>query len=169
MEIYSSNTATFDEKLKASKASRDIIINQRLEEDICALLGRLRAKDAIPILIEAMEHQRSESLKWENMNSAMEALIDIGSASVPKVIEAMETTEAREAAVRDSDGEGPSEYRIKTISVRHQTRAIMVLGKIGDVQALPSLKKLQTITESKFLLPYLKDAINAIKKKNNLK
>jgi hypothetical protein len=168
-ETYSNNTTTFDEKIKASKAGGDIIINQRLEEDVCKLLGRLQAEDAIPILIEAMEHEPSESLKWENMNPAMEALINMGSASIPRVIEAMETAESRESAVRYADGALPSEYRIKTISVRHQARAIMVLGEIGNAQSLSVLEKLQSTTESNFLFPYLKDAIDNIKKKNNLK
>lgn len=160
---------TPEEKANAIQSIRDIVINQRLMEDVCELLGSLHAQEAIPILIEAMEQEESVSGNWERMNPPMEALVKIGSASVPKAIEALETAEPRESAVRYADGTTPSTFRRKTNIATDQARAALVLGEIGDVRALPSLESFLRTTDNQWLMSYFEEAIKKIKKKNKLK
>ena len=149
---------------EAARKLSSMIINQRLKEDFCELLGRLRAEEAVAALIEAMETW-SGGDSWENSNPAMEALQKIGSAAVPDIIEAVDSAKARAAIPK---GEGyPSDFFISTEAGKNQARASMVLGEIGDARALPVLERLENSTDSEWLLPYLRSAIAKIRKAQN--
>lgn len=152
------------ERAETMKSLSNVAIGWRLKSDSCELLGRLRAEEAIPILIEAMEDEDSID-SWESMNSAMLALVEIGSAAVPEIIRSIETANERAAATPFPEGEHPSDFFVKTETAKNQARAAMVLGEIGDVQALPVLEELRRSTDNGFLRPYVDRAIKTIKQK----
>lgn len=139
-------------------------VNWRLKQDVCELLGRLKAEEATGILIESMEDWPS-SESWENMNPAMSALVEIGSAAVPKIIEALETARRRAAATPFADRQ-PSDFFVKAETAKYQARSAMVLGDIGDARALSVLESLETSTDSQWLLPYFRRAILKIRENN---
>ncbi len=120
----------------AARQLSTMLINQRLKEDVCELLGRLRAESAVAVLIEAMESWPGGD-SWENSNAAMEALQEIGAPAVPGIIEAVESAEQRAATPR---GEGqPSAFFVSTEAAKNQARASIVLGR-SEMRALcPSL------------------------------
>lgn len=150
-------------KVEAGKQLAALVINQRLREDTCELLGRLHAVEAVPVLIQAMEYEPSDS-SWETMNAAMRALIEIGSPAVPEIIEAIETARSRAESTPYADGH-PSEFFVKTESAKNQARATMVLGEIKDLRALPVLEWLRNTSDSEWLIPYIERASVSIRER----
>lgn len=140
------------------------VINQRLKEDGCELLGRLRAEAAVPALIEAMESWPGGD-SWENSNAAMDALEKIGRTAIPDILEAIESAKLR--AARPQGGDHPSDFYVKAEAAKNQARASMVLAAIGDASASPALERLEKSTDSQWLVPYLRRAIVRIRARQN--
>lgn len=114
----------------ASELIAQLEISGRLKNDVMELLGQLRAEEAVPILIRLMEERPVDNL-WEKMRYDMKALVAIGSAAVPQLIESIKN--AKDTAKRN--WQPIPAYRI-------QVRAAIVLGMIGDERALPVLEEL---------------------------
>jgi len=112
--------------------------------------------------------QRIDKLMWEENGSgakiywtaSMEQLVKSGEPVVSDLIAAIETAHNK-AASRTYPGRQPSEWRIHHDTEMLQTRAAMVLGKIGDTRALPVLLDLDC--KDNFLMcHYVKEAIESI-------
>lgn len=162
---------TDEEVREALYQASSLTINWRLRNDVCELLGRLHAEEAIPTLIDMMGQDVSSG-NWETMSPEMHALVQIGLPAVPKLIDAIETAETKAVSTRvfDDDPIFTEEVKrrmIKLDTLQIQVRAAMVLGRIGDDQALPALEKLQNTTDSEYLVRYVKEAEEKIKKKAN--
>lgn len=154
-----------EDRARVARQLKDILINQRLEEDVCALLGLLHEEKAVPVLIEAMDKWPGGD-SWENVNGAMKALIAIGSPAVPKLLEGIRTAEQRASAIPFGDGH-PSDYFIRTETFKYQARASMVLGQIGDARAISTLEQLEKSTDSQWLASYVSEALSKIKSKHD--
>jgi hypothetical protein len=136
-------------------------ITVRLKWDSIEILGRLRAEKAIPLLIEQM--LLVPKLNWlrEYWNPAMEALAEIGPAAVPKLIETIEKAREEVSSGRFSSpiSDEQRQYIIESFIITRQTRAVMVLGRIGDARALPFLSGLPEVYPMRY---YVKEAIKNI-------
>jgi HEAT repeat protein len=146
------------ELLKASAKLQDI--RSRLIEDAASLLGHLKAVEAIPLFIDRLLKDDNISGTHFNWTPSMEALAEIGASAAPSLIEAIETAKERAAFVPDNSGVQPSEQGIKWDTELIQTRAAMVLGKIGDTHALPVLTSLKC--EDPVMRHYVDEAIKSI-------
>lgn len=131
-------------------------IQSRLQPDVYELLGRLHAEEAVPLLIKAMEERQPYKLS-EYCDLDMRALVEIGPAAVPRLIESMEEAET---TAEQNEHEG-----LQVTALMIKLRAGMVLGDIGDVRALPILEKLEK--ETKIVDFWY--AIQEVKKKNGMK
>lgn len=140
-----------------------LIITDRLRNDVINTLGQLGAAEAVPLLVRIMWKEQSLGAT-EQMNAAMEALRMIGEKAVPELIAAVETADAMVSAERREEGE--SSRRIDVF--RLKVRGTIVLGRIGDQRALPTLESLLKQTDDKFLLPYVEDAIAEIKRRSGI-
>ena len=122
-------------------------ISSRLENDICEILGRLKATESIPMLIEIMVLRERGNSGDEFLNREMVVLVQIGSQAVAPLIEAIHTAEASAAAslLKIDLGALSTEEVKRSIQRDAQSiklRAATVLGEIGDVRALPVLESL---------------------------
>lgn len=152
----------------------EVIINSRLEYDIIEILGDLRAKEAIPTLVDIMEYRIKDNWLRQRMLPEMIALVKIGKPAVPALIKSIEEAEER-ATPKGSSGPGITEAElqvfIRSSIVTSQTRAVIVLGEIGDKSALPVLEKLleQSNDPNKAVADarYIRGAIRQIKSLNN--
>jgi hypothetical protein len=86
--------------------------------------------------------QETGSLTHENWSAAMEDLVEAGTRAVPKLLETIERARDLARSYR-----GASDFFIKTQTRIIQTRAVMILGQIGDARALPVLNKLRAEDE----------------------
>ena len=115
----------------------------RLVEDLVDLLGRLKAPQAIPVLLEAMKWDEMRTL-GEQMRPEMKALLEIGEAAVPQLCEAFATAEPDEASVLKYGSQDMTiEQRRRALEGRahcYQARLAMVLSEIGSIRALPVLE-----------------------------
>jgi hypothetical protein len=68
-------------------------VNWEVSADICDLLGRLHAIEAIPILLNIVENREVIS-RVTTMTPEMQALVNIGSPAVPSVIEFFNSAES---------------------------------------------------------------------------
>lgn len=149
------------EKLrKASALIHETDITQRLTEDTAELLGRLQAEEAIPLFIDRLLDDENGSAAKIYWTPSMKGLVTMGSLVVPKLIEAIETAKEKAASVKYESG-SPSEQRIKWDTELIQTRAAMVLGKIGDIRALPILTNLKCGDRSPMRY-YIDEAVKSI-------
>jgi HEAT repeat protein len=114
----------------------------------------------VQALIDRMIAEETLSLTHEAWSPSMQALAEIGPAAVPKLIctvdRAREIFISRELA----SGWQPSDFAIRVMPSIIQTRAVMVLGKIADIRALPKLYNLQT---QEYLCPLRCEVNEAIK------
>ena len=164
------NAGKTEESHAALNELMNLRINWRLKSDVCELLGRIRAEEAIPALIDAMISVESFNA-WETMSPQMQALIAIGAPGVPKLIDAIETAGLRAGAINFGDDPIFTEEarrRLARIQIfRTQARSCMVLGEIGDATALPVLEKLLAETDDQILSRYIKDAIVRVRVRSN--
>src|SRR5262249_4403469 len=118
-------------------------IDSRLKNDVYELLGNLHAEEAVPILVEIMEHQEIYDL-IPGMSPAMRAIAEIGPGAIPRLIESLENAQMTAASIWTSPDLSEEENRgiISCYSTRIQENVILVLEKIGDERALPALEKL---------------------------
>jgi ABC-type transporter Mla MlaB component len=122
----------------------ELEISWRLKRDILEILGRLRAEEAVPLLIRIMERRAIYSA-IERMSPEMNTLAQIGTAAVPQLIEAIETASQRSASVGFADPSLTEEEKTSLRSIetfKIQVRAALTLGEIGDARALPILRRL---------------------------
>jgi HEAT repeat protein len=109
----------------------------------------LREKNDLDLRIDAeikrVLSQETASLTHESWSLAMESLVEIGKRGVPKLLETIE--KARDLASSDAGGAKPSGFYVETQTRIIQTRAVMILGQIGDARALPVLYKLRAEDE----------------------
>jgi HEAT repeat protein len=137
----------------ASDRLAGLEISGRLRNDTIELLGRLRAHEAVPLLIRIME-QRDLDNASEKMRAEMYALAAIGSSAVPALIESIRRAQTAGKGVPN----GVPPYLI-------QVRSARVLGLIGDARALPVLKEM--LSRKKDVIVW--KAIEDIKRVNRIK
>jgi hypothetical protein len=119
-------------------------ITWRLIFDCMEVLAELKCGEAAPIIVKIMEERDHFDLA-ETMGPEYYALVKIGAAAVPALIQAIKNSEEDAIAVfNDPKGwpgvglpSSPAE-----LAVRIQMRAVNVLGEIGDTRALPVLEDL---------------------------
>lgn len=151
-------------------------LSGRLEADICQLLGRLRAVEAVPLLIEMMQ-SRDSFTGLASMVTEMQAIAEIGPPAVPLLIEAIEDAPNRAARIGFGDPQPSEEERIKFIQgevAKIRARAARVLGEIGDKRALQTLERLLLEPPNEFDfwrpdVPYIEEAIKQIRKREDRK
>jgi ABC-type transporter Mla MlaB component len=142
--------------------SEEAEIASRLRPDVYELMGTLHSSEAIPLLIKAME-ERPRRFLSEHCDLDMKALVDIGSAAVPQLVEAIQQAETTAERNEHRVYGGPHAcLPIQVPALTIQIRAGKVLGDIGDVGALPILEEL--LKETKTVDFWY--AIQQIKKKN---
>ncbi len=139
-------------------------ITNRLKLDAMELLGRLRAVEAVPILIKIMQQPSfMVSYNWA-VTMDMRALIRIGAPAVPALVDVIENARAGLSSMAFGDELGFTEqdktsYRLRELA-RIQNKAIMVLSEIGDERALPVLERLLDPTRERVLLELESDYVN---------
>jgi HEAT repeat protein len=103
----------------------------------------------------------------EHMSPAMEALKEIGGDAAPALIEAIEAVNGKASTIANVQTLNREESEVsRRIAVfRTQARAAMVLGQIGDSRALSALERLLHQTDNKFIVPYVEEAIDEIKRR----
>ncbi|MEW6131268.1 MAG: hypothetical protein AB1757_29835 [Acidobacteriota bacterium] len=127
---------------KAQTKLRRVDITQRLENDVIEILGKLKATAAIPQLIILMNSDIVlTKVYW---NQSMRALIDIGTSSIPYLIDTLEKAEAqlkilesRNLSLVEKDNQQSEIHSANRV----QKRAAMVLAAIGDEQVTPVLER----------------------------
>ena len=129
------------------------------------VLGDPKSDEVIVRLIEFMNEPESRSGTKEYWSGAMEALARIGSPAVPKLMESIQEAPNKAASKRFADGIGPSDFGIRVETSKIQTRAAMVLGRIGDPRALPVLRALPA--DKAVMSFYVSEAIKSIEKSND--
>jgi HEAT repeat protein len=189
----SSNDVT---EIESQQGLFGIVINSRLTQDAIELLGLIRAKEAIPVLIEAMEAQETVGGATLRMRPEMAALVMIGTEAVLPLIEEIDNlskhprlgrpptgrfvlpdaaSDGRDreeplAALADrleKSGVSPEEIEAQTLTI--QVRAAIVLGRIGDSRALPTLEQLRARTTKPWATASLDQAIDSIRAKTQRK
>jgi HEAT repeat protein len=138
------------ERLRASpREFFSLEISSRLENDICEVLGRLKATESIPTLVEIMVLRKESHSGDEFLNREMVVLVQIGGPVVAPLIEAIQKAEATVASSLEKTelGEALSTEEAKRSMIQRDAqliklRAATVLGQIGDVRALPVLESL---------------------------
>ena len=143
-------------------------ISWKLKKDMIDLLGRLRDKAAVPILIELTRRELHTSQN-EYLQPPMKALVEIGERGVPEIVEAVESVRGTAAAALSTccptltDGERrqmlESQEEIMT------ARLAIVLGEIRDERALPILEKLIASPRGRhaYASHYVRTAVEKIK------
>lgn len=147
----------------------DLEITTRLTSDAVELLGRLRAVEAVPILIKLMKEPDVVVTHNWSINNTMRALIEIGPPAVPPLIDEIERVSAKISAAESDQKHTADEINVliaRTVA-RIQNKMVIVLGEIGDERAMPVLEKLLDPTRNPLLLDletdYVKEALDRIK------
>ena len=114
-------------------------------------------------LIDRLMAQETYNLTHEDWGPSMQALADMGPQAVPRLIETVDR--ARETYISRNLAAGlpPSDFSIRVEPLIIQTRAVMVLGRIGDKRALPILLDIQAHHDLCPLRCEVDDAIKSIK------
>ena len=135
---------------------RDVEATTGLKTERIYVLGDPKSEDVISRLVRYMGDSDAlrplGSASKESWTAAMEALARIGTPAVPKLIGVIGDE------TRSSRSDEPELTDI-------QTRAAMVLGRIGDARALPVLKALRS--DNSVMSFYVKEAIKNIEKSND--
>lgn len=149
---------------ETSKQLANIEITSRLRNDAIELLGKLRAEQAIPELIELIVQEPKTNLSREYWRPEMKALVDIGSPAVASLLESIESARAKVMTAQLHKGLSKKLWQelVESDTCKIQIRAVMVLGEIRQVQALPVLHKLLETARDRLLKYYTNEAINKI-------
>jgi hypothetical protein len=115
--------------------------------------------------------QLIDNLMWEDNGSlakiywidSMDRLVKMGEAVVPDLINAIETAHDK-ATTGTYQSEQPSEWAINHDTEMLQIRAAMVLGRIGDVRAIPVLTNFQC-RDGRLICYYVAEALKSIQEK----
>ncbi|HKQ05771.1 MAG TPA: hypothetical protein VJ464_11610 [Blastocatellia bacterium] len=140
-----------------------LTINSRLMTDVIHLLAKLKAEQAVPLLMEMVNRH------WEITHSGFIfqtpetiALEQIGAASVPQLVKNLDEDTIRSfgfeplvygwrVVVEDEDEDEPDpddELDRQTHIGNVRLRVAAILGDIGDTRALPYLERLLSETRS---------------------
>ena len=173
----------------------NLSINERLRDDIVDMVVRMRNEAGVPLLIRLMEVGPTNPASWERMDQTMTVLVELGPVAVPVLIREIQsvnslTWERASAAAFNrritvevpmwADPKvhyparlsQPAEYTneekidiTQAAKRKIEIRSAMILGRIGDKQALSILEDLMR-TEPRVVTQYVEDAIRRIKEKN---
>lgn len=140
-------------------------ISSRLQADTIELLGRLKAIEAIPVLLEILRQEIHFNFN-EHLFAESYALIEIGHTAIPQLTQALETAEQIANAGQFADNVDLTEEQKDDIRRDEggfmEARLALILGRMRDRRALPSLEKLLRRDRPSYSLPYIKDAIYEI-------
>jgi hypothetical protein len=156
---------TTESKSDVTDLLRDIETTTGLRTGSIYVLGDPKSQEVIGRLIDYMVEPESRSVTKESWGGAMEALARIGRPAVPQLIEAIQNAPEKAASKRFADGTKLSDFGVQAETSKIQTRAAMVLGRIGDVRALPVLGALPS--DNSVMSFYVKEAIKSIEKSND--
>lgn len=145
----------------------------RVRQDAAEVLGRLRAVEAIPVLIKFIQQPNFIAITSWSMTIEMKALVRIGAPAVPQLIDAIDAAPAEAASIKVGEHLRLSEARKQYLCLRDlaevEKKIVVVLGEIGDETALPILLKRLDPSRERSLLDlesdYVNEAINRIKVK----
>jgi HEAT repeat protein len=136
------------ERMRDFEALNAANIRPRLEADAAELFSELNTEWVLPSLLgllkwEGFEFSSHDALLTRDWTPSMEALARIGSPAVAPLIKVIETARD-EVVLREGDEASTlSEEAIISYSGNIQAKAVMVLGRIGDARALPTLTSLK--------------------------
>jgi hypothetical protein len=185
--------ATLSNHIGISRKKIDeLTINHRLAGDTIFLLGKLKAREAVPFLIELMENR--SMLGGYTYTDEMSALESIGPGAIPSLLKALTDAEdrvrsksiefigfhynlslvqldeeslnrAKDSLIQlaDDDHHVESEVEIKRMTYYIQSRALMILRRMKAHQAIPDLEKLLRETKDEELKPLIRGAIKQIR------
>ena len=116
-------------------------ISGRWKQDILDLLAQSKARQAVPVLLEALRKGELVGTINEPLLPEMEVLVAIGEAAVPQICEAFINAEDEQAASRRGSDLPQEQERaiIESGTRRYRAKLAIVLGKIGDPRALSLL------------------------------
>lgn len=134
----------------------------RARSEIISLLAQLKAVTAVPLLIKMLSLWDSESIGVRYSGPEMLALIEIGSAAVPELLNTLRLAEERRSSVPLVDGSLAPYLEI-------EVRIIEVLGRIGDERALELFEELKKSNTSAAVQTRIKEAEERIKQKAHQK
>jgi HEAT repeat protein len=159
----------FDAGQEHKRQVIDLGTKSRSENDIYEILGRLRAAEAVPILVAIMEEEEIDNM-IQGMSPVMRALAEIGSAAVPELIRSINEAKVTASDFPEPRGSDISEearqWYLGIIQGRIELRATLVLGEIGDRRAIPALERLQSTSDNQFIQEQAREAIRKIQDKS---
>src|SRR5215467_3653000 len=162
--VYRHFKVNSQSKEDVTKLLRDIETTTGLGTRSIYVLGDPKSDEVIGRLIDYMVQPESESSTKEYWDGAMEALARIGNPAVPKLIQTIQEAPKKTSSIQFADGAKLSDFSVQAEINKIQTRAAMVLGRIGDARALPVLKGLPS--DNSLMSFYVKEAIKNIEKSN---
>ena len=144
----------------------------QLKRDVIEVLGKLKAVEAVPLLIKLEESEPARTRR-EKVNPVMSALVEIGPPAVDKLLEMLEDSISFVHSLEEERNSGTLEAqdyeRIISRNCGFQATIILALGKIGEARSLLALNNMSKAPHEKALDYYLEEAIKTIKEKNNIK
>jgi hypothetical protein len=130
----------------------------QMRAEVIALLGQLRAVAAVPFLIKLLGVYDTEGAGIRYWGPERDALIEIGSAAVPQLLDNLRLAEEKRQSIRMSDGSVASYLEI-------EIRILDILGRIGDEGALEFLGKIKESNTNPYFQSSLKEAEERIREK----
>jgi HEAT repeat protein len=162
------NISLEDDSIQDREKLKELEITSRLKNDALALLGRLQAEQAVPLIVEFLG---AEEPVLSKRAAERRALTDMGAIAVPRLIHALENAERIAACERSAHTTAiPEDIRqraIKAKTIKIQSRVADVLAEIGDPRALPALINLLNTSNDKYLTSNLQESINRLRIKSN--
>ena len=149
--------------IRAWDALNEVEISSRLYRDALELLGQLRAEAAVPLVVRLMS---TDGQVLSKKHAEMEALVKIGNAAIPRLLEILETSDETLASddywlgPDQKYAQGPRNFRFVPRFIK--PRAAMVLGQIGDPRVLSPLESALQRATDRDLIESLKDAIRRL-------
>lgn len=138
---------------------REVEISWRLKSDSIELLCRLKAEEAVPIIINLLKERE---MVLSKKNEEIKALSCFDSLAVPKLIDEIEAIRNSSSFI-DSQSRGQRNFSEGWFL----SRLLIVMKNIGDHRALDSLEKLSKVITHKELRAMTIDVIKTIKRKKN--
>lgn len=148
-------------------------VSWRIKQDIVEVLTRLKARDAVPLLIDSLNSGiQVGSATHEHMRPEMEMLRQFGAIAVPELNKAIDTAEETVNGKPNNSTWTPEENRLYKLgqTQSRQAKLPMVIGEIGDDRSMPVLEHLLAQLRDKgdraYTIMYIEKAITKIKEKN---
>jgi hypothetical protein len=153
--FYSGGGGDYAETRAAKDLLTALTINSTLMIQIVQLLGKLKAQQSIPLLMEMVNRHWEDSHLGPEINTPETVALErIGAESVPRLAENLNEATIRaygfeplvygwRVVVEEDDEPDPEEELDHQIHIGYvRLRVAAVLGDIGDTRALPYLEKL---------------------------